>query len=419
MNYVLLSNPFKKGVQLLLILLLGIAVLGNSVAYAAGLCVHPTGAGRCFTSIQAAVDAANSGDRIVIRPGKYIEQVTILGKDLTLVGRSGVVLQAPADMQDTLSLVAGVEGRPIILAVEAEVTIRDLTIDGANSAANNPFLSGIVFINAGGEIRDNSVKDVGFGQPTLPIIDEQPSYQGQGMLIVNFGATPRTVTIEHNRVFNYNNSGITIFAEAYWENPALANLTVHVLDNTIIGAGPNEVIDQWGVFFGGYNFAEPQFSITGSIKGNRIQDQITVGGYPIPGVGIATYNTYNVEMADNVVENVNIGLAAHQAYGAQIADNHFTGPGKDVFGSTGIILSGSDDRVAGNRFKKLETGIMLLVEDPMFGSALNTGLDENRFEHVGAEVLTGPGASFTMMAARAIETPSAWDRQRVFPQHLP
>jgi len=108
MNYVILSNPLKKGVQIFLILLLGIAVLGNSVAYAAGLCVHPTGAGRCFTSIQAAVDAANSGDRIIIRPGKYVEQVTILGKDLTLVGRSGVVVQAPEAMQDTLSLVAGV-----------------------------------------------------------------------------------------------------------------------------------------------------------------------------------------------------------------------------------------------------------------------------------------------------------------------
>lgn len=419
MNHALLSNSFKKGLQISLILLLEAAVLGNSVVYAAGLCVHPTGAGRCFTSIQAAVDAANSGDRIVIRPGRYVEQVTILGKDLTLVGRSGVIVQAPTQMQDTLSLVAGVEGRPIILAAEAEVTIRELTVDGANSGASNPFLSGIVFINAGGEIRDNLVKDVGFGEPTLPMIDGQPSYQGQGMLVVNFGAAPRTVSIRDNKVVNYNNSGITIFAEAYWEDPALANLTVHVVDNTIIGAGPNDVIDQWGIFFGGYNFAEPQFSITGSIKGNRIQDQITVGTYPIPAVGIATYNTYGVAMADNTVENVNIGLAAHQAFGAQIAENHFTGPGRDVYGTTGIILSGSDDHVTENRFKKMETGIMLLVEDPMFGSALNTALNGNRFEHVGVEVVTGPGASFTVMAASAVETPSAWDRQRVFPEGLP
>jgi hypothetical protein len=148
---------------------------------------------------------------------------------------------------------------------------------------------------------------------------------------------------------------------------------------------------------------------------------MTVGAYPIPGVGIATFNTYNVETSGNVIENVNIGLAGHQAYGVQIANNHIAGPGRDVFGSTGIILSGSDNQVHENRFKKLETGILLLVEDPMFGSALNTALDENRFEHVGADVLTGPGASFALMAVSTAETatPSAWDRQRVFPHRLP
>jgi hypothetical protein len=128
-----------------------------------------------------------------------------------------------------------------------------------------------------------------------------------------------------------------------------------------------------------------------------------------------------VEIANNVIENVNIGLAGHQAFGAQIAGNYLTGPRQQVFGSTGIILSGSDDRVTENRFRKLESGIMLLVEDPMFGSTLNTVLSQNRFEQVGAEVLTGPGASFAMMAARDTETatPSPWDRQRVFPQRVP
>src|SRR5688572_6036829 len=118
---------FKRFI--LIVLLLTTTVLANSVAYAAGLCVHPSGAGRCFTSIQAAVDAANDGDQISIRAGTYIEQVTIIGKDLSLVGRPGATLQAPASMEDTLSIVAGVEGRPIILVSDANVTIRDLTID--------------------------------------------------------------------------------------------------------------------------------------------------------------------------------------------------------------------------------------------------------------------------------------------------
>jgi hypothetical protein len=387
MNHVMLSSPFRKGMQIAVLLLLGIAALGNSVAHAAGLCVHPTGAGKCFTSIQAAVDAANSGDRIIIRAGKYVEQVTIIGKDLSLVGRSGVVVQAPSQMQDTLSLVAGVEGRPIILVAEAEVTIRELTIDGANSAANNPFLEGIVFINAGGVIEENLVKNIGFGEPTLPIVNGEPSFQGEGMLVVNFGATPRTVTIAANRVVNYNSSGITVFAQAFPEDPTLGNLTAHVVDNTVIGSGPNDVIGQWGIFFGGYENAQ----ITGTLNGNRIQDLITIDLFPSPGIGIVTRLTTNAEIADNELENVNLGLT----------------------------VSGWFGQVLENRFKKADTGILLFVEDPDFGSAIGFVLDENRFEHVTMDMVTGPGMSFAMAAASAAETPFQWQRNRLFQQPLP
>ena len=213
MNHSILSNRFKKGIQITLSLLLGMAALGNGVAQASGACVHPTGAGHCFKSIQAAVDAASDGEVITIRPGNYIEQITILGKNLSLVGRPGAVIQAPNAMEDTLSPVAFTEPRPIILVADGNVTIRDLIIDGANSAENNPFLDGIVFINADGVIRGNLVKNLGFGAPRLSIVDGQPQYQGEAIVVVNLGETPRTVSIAENRIVNYNSVGITIFAQ--------------------------------------------------------------------------------------------------------------------------------------------------------------------------------------------------------------
>jgi hypothetical protein len=398
---------FKRLVMLVLILI-GMAGLGNNVAYAASLCVHPTGASRCFASIQAAVDAADSGDRIIIRAGKYVEQVTIVGKDLTLVGRDGAVIQAPAEMQDTQTPIFGFEGRPILLVTDGEVTIRDLTIDGVNSAENNPFLEGIVFLNAGGVIRNNVVKNVGFGAPQLPIDENgEPVYQGDAIVVINFSTVPRTVTIAENRIVNYNNNGILLDAEADFNDPSVANLTVHVLDNTVIASGPNEAIDQWGIFIGGFNFADPQFSITGTVRGNRIRDQITTGEFPLPGVGIVTVNPFSLEISNNVIENTNISIATSQAFGAQIRHNQFVGPGQNVFGSTGLLLSGSDISVIENRFRKLETGIMLTIEDPMQGSALNTALDDNRSENVGVDVLTGPGAQMMMAAASAGDT-SMW-----------
>ncbi len=402
----------SKLIIVVALILIIVAGLGNSVAYAASLCVHPTGAGRCFTSIQAAVDAANSGDQILIRPGKYIEQVVISGKDLTLVGRPGAVVQAPAEMQDTLSPVFGFPGRPLLLATDAEVTVRDLTIDGANSAESNPFLQGVVFLNAGGVIRGNIVKDIGFGEPRLPF-DENgfPVYQGDGIVIINFLSTHRSVTITENRVLNFNNNGILLDAEADFNDPTIANLTVQVTNNTIVGSGQNGVIDQWGVFIGGFGFADPSSSITGTIRGNRIQNLVTVGDHPLPSVGVVMFNPYNLEVAHNTVENINVGFAANQVVGAQITHNQIVGSGPEVFGSSGLLISGMDSSVVNNRFRKLDTGILLFVDDPQLGSAVNTVMDDNNFDGVTIDVMSSPGAPVAMtLAAAEAKTTSLWSK---------
>jgi hypothetical protein len=48
-------------------------------------------------------------------------------------------------------------------------------------------------------------------------------------------------------------------------------------------------------------------------------------------------------------------------------------------------------------------GILLFVEDPELGSAVNTVMDENRFDHVAMDIMTGPGAPMVMMSAAAAE----------------
>jgi len=42
-----------------------------------------------FGTIQAAVDASSGGDRVLVRPGTYVENVQIAGKDIELVSTSG------------------------------------------------------------------------------------------------------------------------------------------------------------------------------------------------------------------------------------------------------------------------------------------------------------------------------------------
>ncbi len=391
-----------RRIALITLLLLAMVASQSTLAQAAGLCVHPAGAGRCFTSIQAAVDAAEDGDHITIRSGKYVEQVTIFDKDLTLIGQPGAIIQAPSGMQDTLSAVGGVEGRPVILVTEAEVTLRNLTIDGLNSAEENPFLEGIVYVNAGGLMRNNQIRNMGFGEPTLPIVDGWPSYQGNGIVAANLSATPRTINIFDNYIAGFNSVGITVFANADPNNPSVTTLTANIVDNVVTAQGANDVIDQWGIFLGGYDFAEPQFSVTGTIKGNRVSDTLTLAPYPLPGVGIATLYTYNLDISDNEIENANVGLGANLAFSDRVAGNQITGPQQAVQGSTGLILSGSDTAVQENRFRKLDLGLMLVVDDPMFGSATNISMDENRFEKVGVDALTG-AISFAPLTANTLK----------------
>jgi hypothetical protein len=334
------------------------------------------------------VDAAADGERISIRSGRYVEQISILGKNLTLVGQNGVVVEAPHGMQDTLSAVGGVEGRPIILVAGADVTLRNLTVDGKNLAAENPFMDGITFVNAGGVIRDNLVRNVGFGTPTLPLIEGWPSYQGNAIVVANLDVVPRTILISGNRLVRFNSVGITVFAETDPANPAASTLTANIVDNVVVAQGPNDVIDQWGIFYGGYNFADPQSSVTGTIKGNKVSDAMTTSPQNLPGVGIVTLFTHDMEVTGNSIENVNVGHAANLAFAGRIRKNVVSGKQTGI-GSTGFVISGSDNAVTENRFKKLDLGILLMVDDPNFGSAVNTALDENQFDHVGLDLLTG------------------------------
>ena len=47
-----------------------------------------------YSTIQAAADAASSGDTVEIGPGVYAEQILIVGKSLTLAGKPGAVVRA-------------------------------------------------------------------------------------------------------------------------------------------------------------------------------------------------------------------------------------------------------------------------------------------------------------------------------------
>src|SRR5690242_1368101 len=67
-----------------------------SVTQQAGdLIVDTSGANGAFTTIQAAVNAAQSGQRVVVHAGTYNEDVYVSGKNnIQILGQPGAIIQA-------------------------------------------------------------------------------------------------------------------------------------------------------------------------------------------------------------------------------------------------------------------------------------------------------------------------------------
>jgi len=113
-------------------------------AAAATLYVNPGGTGGCFSSVQAAVDAAGNRDVIDIAAGTCVGSVSVLGfTRLTLqgAGAGSTILQGPLGILHVSSgdvVVQGVtlsDSERAILVSTGKLTLRDSTITGNTGAA--------------------------------------------------------------------------------------------------------------------------------------------------------------------------------------------------------------------------------------------------------------------------------------------
>lgn len=84
--------------------LAGTTLLPQSVAQAADLAVGP---GQAFATISSAVAAASSGDRVLVDPGVYLEDITFGGKRLELLSTGGPGSTFLGGTTNTLSFVNG------------------------------------------------------------------------------------------------------------------------------------------------------------------------------------------------------------------------------------------------------------------------------------------------------------------------
>lgn len=274
-----------------------------------------------YTTINAAVAAANSGDTVQVCPGTYPEQVTITKAiGLTNVpGQSGASTVAiPADGGDqNVHLIDGTPAIAQILVNGVKASVKNLTVDGSGNtdASCGVELLGIYYQNAGGTIQGNTTQN-----QMLPS-GFQGCQDGEGIFVENQTAGTPAISITANTVQTFDKNGITV-------SYAGANATIK--NNTVTGNGAVDYIAQNGIQLG--------YEATGRITGNQVSNLIyTPGTYGASGILL-----YGLDAGQySVVPQVSGNTVSDAQYGIALAE---------VNGRAGAMVPVSSNNVSGSAF---------------------------------------------------------------------
>ena len=106
-----------------------------------------------FTTISGAIEAAVSGDVVLVRPGTYVESI-LIDKDITLRGdgdRADVVIRSSSDRPDRW--LPGEERTYAIRLQETDARVENVTLTGPASAlivqGGAPRIEGVALIDVG------------------------------------------------------------------------------------------------------------------------------------------------------------------------------------------------------------------------------------------------------------------------------
>lgn len=362
-----------------------------------------------YPTIQAAVDAASKGDTIRIAPGVYAGQVLISNKSLTLSGAPGAVLRATAEMSQPYADL-GLLWVPLLGVLRSDVVVSNLTFDGGLSGgfqAPDFGFAGVYFLGSGGRVEDCRI--TGFR-------GLNPGWRyGSGIRVVNpvdLGTSTVAVQILRS-IFTENSCSVEVVGDSLSTrrrmfDPNLLRTTFVISDNTITGHFPGLSGTQQGIHI--------YAGATGEVSRNTISDLGSVsGGDPYPtsfGIladdgmsfgGLPLAALLPIRFEGNTLLRNQWHLLVLRGDGSTIVGNTFDGYTFDGWASgkrpTGLGLSGENVLVASNRFSNLPQGIVLLGQDPDYGTYLgiahNTHIATNQFCNIATNVVVQPLATET------------------------
>ncbi len=303
------------------------------------------GGGSQYQTIQEAVDAAKSGDTILVAPGTYNEQVVIDAahgaSGITIEGiGSGVNVEAPTSpgslKETAVSPISGnaIDGIFTVNGVN-NVTISGLTVNGLQEGDDTYFapgqpgeasLVGIAYVNStGGSINGVTIEGT---RETNAGIGDQRNF---GILALNSntlaGNIPTATEASNLNTISITNSNLSDFQKG---GIVAEYADVTISGNSLTGLGPVNTAQ---------NAIEVRES-TGTVSDNTTTDIGYIGAVAATGV------------------------LAFDDYGLHITGNSFTGAsGADPFSPVGVyVLDSNNGQITGNTATNVDNGVAFVSD---------------------------------------------------------
>lgn len=293
------------------------------------------------TPVQDAINFAVSGETVNLGAGTFVEDIEVVGKDITLQGVAGSVIQSPAVINSEFTT-SGLTNKPIVYVSNATVTIDGITVDGAGLGNANYRFIGVAYYNAGGTISNNTITSI----MNTPFSGQQ---HGVGIYALNADGAPRELNIIGNVITDFQKNAMAIIGN---------ELTVHIEDNEVYGEGSTTVTAQNGI----------QVSDVkgGTVKNNKVNDVYYAGsGWGASGILITNVQDF-LEVSGNDLINAQFGIYA--------SNTTLASSGNLIKGSKyGYVFygSGTNSTIIGDWFEGNYCGIYvtdpsLVVRDSIF-----------------------------------------------------
>ena len=296
---------------------------------AASHCVEPSGANGCFTTIQAAVNAAGSGDTVNVVAGTYAENIVIT-KNLTLLGGfddTSLTTRTPRS-----SIIDGaMTGVVISITNSANVTIESFTITGGNGTANNGSGGGIFVDTANATIVDNLI------QNNIASNDPVIGGDGGGIYAITSTVLISGNTIQTNVAYSVttgsrygSGGGISIKAASeatIVNNDILSNTAAYLTASSSTAEG----------YGGGIDSSADKLEIVGNTIQNNLA--LTSGQFGVGG-GVQVFGTLAITLANNVImENIGAITNTGNTYGGGVSAGGFSGVGRRIVLTGNLVMS--------------------------------------------------------------------------------